>query len=113
MTKKKTAVKRKSPARNRARRVEPPPYEIAHYEAADISAIQALERGEATPEQQKRALTWIIIEAARTYDQSFRPDPYETAFAEGRRFVGNEVVKMLKLNASAMRRESNVPTEQP
>ena len=77
------------------------------YEVADITAIQQLERGEATPELQKRALQWIINDVCVTYDQSYRPgDPHETTFAEGRRFVGNTIVKMLKLNASKMRGEN-------
>ena len=73
----------------------------AQYEAADATAIQQLEQGTAGPEMQKRALAWIINQAAGLYEQSYRPgDPHDTAFAEGRRFVGNTVVKMLKLNPS-------------
>jgi len=80
---------------------KPPPYE-----AADITAIQQLERGEATPEMQKRALAWIINPVAGTYDQSYRPgDPHETTFAEGRRFVGNAIIKLLKLDPAKVRRE--------
>jgi len=76
------------------------------YVAADITAIQELERGTASPDLQKRALKWIIETAAMTYDQSYRPgDTHETAFAEGRRFVGNSIVKMLKLNPAALRRD--------
>ena len=82
------------------------------YEAADVSAIQQLERGEADAAMQKRALAWIIDNAAKTYDLSYRPgDPHETTFAEGRRFVGSLIIKMLKLdpkkvaNANKTRRE--------
>lgn len=75
------------------------------YEAADVTAIQQLERGEAGPEMQKRALNWIIVHASELYEQSYRPgDPHETSFAEGRRFVGNAIVKMLKLDPSKVRR---------
>lgn len=71
------------------------------YEPADVAAIQALARGNASMDQQKRALTWLIEKAAGTYEMSYRPGGAEgerdTAFAEGRRFVGNQVVKMTKL----------------
>jgi hypothetical protein len=85
------------------------PWEPAHYEAADASAIQALLRGDADEHQQQRALKWIIEVAAATYDQSFWPGGEDgkrnTDFAEGRRFVGNSVVKMLKLNVQALLKE--------
>jgi len=82
---------------------KPPPYE-----AADATAIQQLEQGVAGPEMQKRALAWIVNQASGLYDQSYRPgDTHETAFAEGRRFVGNAVVKMLKLEPSKLRRDND------
>ncbi len=81
-------------------------YQPPHYEAADVTAIQQLERGEAGPDMQKRALSWIINHAAGLYEQSYRPgDTHDTAFAEGRRFVGNATVKMLKLDPSKVRRD--------
>lgn len=78
----------------------PPPYE-----PADASAIQALLIGEANKDQQQRALKWIIESAAGTYDLSYRPGSdgdRETAFAEGRRFVGLNVVKLTRLNVSKL-----------
>ena len=79
----------------------PPPgaaWTPAPYESADIAAIQALERGEAEPHQQVRALRWIVEAVSATYDQSFRPgSERETVFAEGRRFVGLQIVKATKL----------------
>jgi len=81
-------------------------FKPADYEAADATAIQQLERGEASPELQKRALKWIIEEVCKTNDMSYRPgDTHETAFAEGKRYVGNQIIKMLKLNPSKLRRE--------
>lgn len=68
--------------------------------------MQALHRGDANDTQQKRALDWFISKAAMTYDLSFRSDAEggdrETAFAEGRRFVGLQAVKLLSLNAAAI-----------
>ena len=73
------------------------------YDKADVTAIQQLEQGTANPDLQKRALEWIIKEVCKTYDLSYRPgDTHETALAEGRRFVGLEIVKMLKLNPSKL-----------
>lgn len=75
------------------------PYAPAEYEVADLGAIQALARGEALPHQQTRALAWIVNEICRTYDLSYRPEsPHDTAFAEGKRYVGLQLVKAMKLN---------------
>lgn len=75
------------------------------YEATHIRALQAIACGEATPEQQKLGIAWIINDAASTYEPSYRPGGEEggrdTDFAEGRRFVGLNIVKLLKLNPSA------------
>jgi hypothetical protein len=79
------------------------PYTPVKYVAADASAIQQLERGEASPEMQKRALKWIVNNVAETYGQSYRQNTHDTAFAEGKRFVGNTIVKMLKLEPSKLR----------
>lgn len=77
-------------------------------EPADVTAIQLLEQGECPPDLQKRALEWIVFEACKTYDLSYRPgDTHETAFAEGRRFVGLEIVSMLKIDPKKLRRPGN------
>lgn len=87
------------------------PWVPAPYELADISAIQALHRGDATPDQQQRALKWIIESACATYDMSYFPGGEDanrdTIFAEGRRFVGNQLVKATKLNLSTLRRNEH------
>lgn len=64
-----------------------------------VYALQALQKGEASPEQQKKALDLIITELSSYYDLSFHPDnPRFTDFAEGKRFVGAQIVKLLKLS---------------
>lgn len=79
-----------------------PPYFAAPWEPADATALQALARGEADAGQQKRALDWVIKAACATYQTAFQPGmPDATAFAEGRRFAGNEIVKLLKINVPA------------
>jgi hypothetical protein len=74
------------------------PWSPVPYEPRDYGAIQALARGDATPDQQRHALAWIVELAAGTYDLSYRPDStHDTAFAEGRRFVGLQLVKLLNI----------------
>lgn len=76
-------------------------------ELADVAALQALSRGQATEAQQKMALDFFINKASRYYDLSFRPGGHEgdrdTAFAEGRRFAGQQTVKMLKTDVRALK----------
>ncbi len=66
-----------------------------------LAAIKAMARGEARPEQQKAALDFIIERLAATYDLSFRPDEFggdrDTCFAEGRRFVGMTMQRIITL----------------
>lgn len=88
---------------------KPPPgaaWAPAHYGLRQIAAIQALAKGEATADQQTHALDWLVHEVCKTYDQSFRPDSErETAFAEGKRYVGLTIVKATKLNTANLRSE--------
>lgn len=69
------------------------------------SAIQALERGDCPEHLQKIALKFIIEDASATHDQSYFGNSDDTIFREGRRFVGNTVVKCLKLDPSKLRSE--------
>lgn len=66
---------------------------------AEALAIKRLNEGDATPEQQKAALYAILYKIAQVDDQSFRSDDHggvrDTAFAEGKRFVGLQVKKLL------------------
>lgn len=81
------------------------PWYPPEYELADISAIKGLIAGTASPEQQQRALKWIIESACATYELSFRPtSDRDTAFAEGRRFVGLQLVKALHLDLELLKR---------
>ena len=78
------------------------------YELADATALQALEAGTANDEQQKRALTWIIHNAAAAYEVAWEPDNERaSSFEAGRRYVGIEIIKMLKINTNALRRKQN------
>lgn len=81
----------------------PPAYEPAAYSVADVAAVQAVARGDATKDQQQRALNWIIYNAARAYDLDYRPDSRDHAFASGRRFTGLEIITILKINIGKLK----------
>jgi hypothetical protein len=82
------------------------PYSPFNWAPADVGAIKALATGTATPEQQKYALNLIVMDICGTYDMSYRPDSQrDTDFAEGKRFIGNTLVKLTKLNTSALKKE--------
>jgi hypothetical protein len=79
------------------------PWIPVRYDDALTGAIKALAAGNANEDQQKRALKWIVEQAAATYDMSYRPGEdgrRDTDFHEGRRFVGNQIVKQLKLTTA-------------
>lgn len=84
-----------------SRKPREPAWQPALYEVADIYAVRALNKGDATPEQQQRALKWIIDGAAQFREQPFRSEAdggeRETAFALGRQQVGREIMKALTL----------------
>ena len=72
------------------------------YKPADARAVQDLEQGKATPDQQKRVLNLVIRSLACTYHPSYRDNERDTIFMEGRRFVGLELINLLNLNAAGM-----------
>lgn len=84
---------------------EPPANLPAVYGIPDVAAIQALAFGTATPDQQRRALEWIVNSACGTYDSEYRSNDREHAYASGRRFVGLQIVKMTKLNLGKLKKE--------
>lgn len=81
------------------------PWGPADYKPADAEALNALAEGRANAHQQKLAIDWIIRFASMTYDQSFYPsDPHVTSFIEGRRSVGNQIIKLIKTIPKEMKR---------
>lgn len=84
------------------RKPRSPAWMPVHYEAKHVEAVQACLKGIADEHQQKLAIEWVIIEAAGTRELSFRSDAdggdRETAFAEGRRFVGLSLAKMAEMS---------------
>ncbi len=82
------------------------PWQPPDWEVADAYAFQALARGDAEPHLQKRALDYVIKSLAGTYDLSYRPDSdRDTAFAEGRRFVGLQIVKLLNIKTEQFKND--------
>lgn len=73
------------------------PWMPSKWEPADASAFKALVRGDCPANLQQRALNFIIHDLCGTYDLSYRPNSErDTAFAEGKRHVGLQIVKLLK-----------------
>lgn len=81
------------------KRVDPGIVEPA-FDVDDIAAMQACVRGNASPQQAKRAIDWVMAEAARVHDMSFQLGGEEgrrlTDFAEGRRYVGHQIRRLLQ-----------------
>jgi len=80
---------------------------------ADAIAIRAVAEGDATPDQQRRAIEAIIGRVACTDDMSFRAEDhggmYETAFAEGKRYVGLQIRKLLNTPLHILTGENTSP----
>ena len=69
----------------------------APYDKDILMAIRAMIAGKANEGQQQMGMDWIIQQASNYYDLSYRKnDSHATAFAEGRRFVGAQIVKMTR-----------------
>ena len=80
-----------------------PPHFRCDWDIPTASAIQALIKGEAEPHQQREAMAWLINQACGTYNTSFSElGDRETSFAEGRRFVGTQLVKLSKISTAAL-----------
>lgn len=77
------------------------PWEAADYDEKVVYAVRALSLGEALPHQQQLVWEWLgyITGAGDGHqDLSFRPGPdgqRATDFAEGKRWVGLHIRKML------------------
>lgn len=75
-------------------------HQPAPYDKDILMAVRACIAGKANEGQQKLAMDWIITKASNLYDMSYRPDgkggARATEFHEGRRFVGNQIVKMTR-----------------
>jgi hypothetical protein len=67
-------------------------------------AVQALARGEANAEQQKKALSWIIERASRAYMPSYIGEKVnDTIFNEGKRAVGLQIIQLVNANLATIK----------
>ena len=86
------------------------PMMLAPYEKADAYAVRAITEGHANEGQQRRGMAWIINTLACTYDLSYRPEkPLESAFAEGKRYVGMQIVKLANIRFARAQQEEEQP----
>ncbi len=84
-----------------------PPHFRCDWDIPTAAAVQAIIRGEASPDQQRQAMNWVINQACGTYNTSFSEHGADaTAFAEGRRFVGTNIVKLNVVSLNALRKAS-------
>lgn len=76
----------------------------AALDVPSVAAIKAVYAGTATEHQQRLALDWIIKKAAGIGGQSYRAgDSHATAFLEGRRHVGAQILSIIELNLDQLK----------
>lgn len=75
------------------------PHRPAEYDEAVIMAVRAFADGKANDGQQKTVWNWILHDVCQVDGMSYRAGGLEgqraTDFAEGKRFVANQIRKML------------------
>lgn len=81
------------------------------FSIADAHAIQALMRGEASKEQQLRAIEWILNVGSKVYDEQYFDLQRDTDFALGKRFVGQLILLLSKLDTGKL--EELAKSKQP
>lgn len=81
------------------------PWLPAPYDIADAAALQALEKGIASEAQQMRALAYIVKTLGMTYEHTHYPDERNTCFANGRRWVGLQIVKLLRIDLKELQQK--------
>ena len=71
------------------------PPRVSEWKPEDVGAMKALARGDASPDQQRRAINWIINNAAMTYQDTYAPP--DSDYYQGRRSVGLQIVKLINM----------------
>lgn len=67
--------------------------------SAELYALKALEKGDASGYEQKLALNYIVQELCGVYQVGFVPGkPDESDFLQGRQFPAQQIFKYLKFN---------------
>ena len=71
----------------------PRPVLLQDYSEAELWALRACYRGEATPQQQKDAIEFLVRRVCATLDLPYRPESQrDTDFALGKMFVGQTII---------------------
>jgi hypothetical protein len=83
--------------------IAPEAFKVPALSNREMWAIRMLEEGTADPHNQRLALSAILSKLCRTYDIHFVPESErETAFLEGRGFVGQQITKVLRIDPNAL-----------
>jgi hypothetical protein len=81
-----------------------------------LAALQAVASGNATADQQQRAMRFIVERIGWAYEDTWCPGAdgeRNSAFAQGRRRVGTMLVSFLNADLDNFRSPGAAPTEQP
>lgn len=82
------------------------PWHPTPYDTREAAAFQALQAGKANDYQQQLALKWLIEKCCGTYEtQYFADNPRNTDFALGKRWVGQQLVKLLNLKLGLIKKD--------
>lgn len=86
------------------------PWSECQWEAADASAIQALFRGDASPDQQQRAINFIVSDVAAVPYLAFdATSERNTTFALGKQAVGHKIIQLSRLNLNQFVKSDKQP----
>lgn len=95
------------------------PYQVhksAPFTLADAKALQALAQGIADETQQVRALQWIVNKAGAINRSTYQPGGLEgerdSIFAQGRRFVGIQVMRLISTNLEELKNDDAIQREE-
>lgn len=77
----------------------------AEWKNADAAAIQALEKGKASKEQQKRAYHFILYRICEVDEFEYRTDGRDHAFNSGKRSCGTQIKKLTSVNLAAFKED--------
>jgi hypothetical protein len=81
------------------------PWQFAEPTLDEARALKAIALGEATAEQQKKALSWIIHRACGSSLDTFAPgEPDVSAYRQGRRAVGVLITQVLLMKPDELRK---------
>ena len=80
------------------------PHKPPEIHSHHAGAVQALIRGDCPEHLQQDFMGWLINDVCGTYDLSYRPGSQRaTDFAEGKRFVGLQLVLASKLDPAKLK----------